>query len=138
MSRDYQALCEAIDSADLRKVDALILNGIDVNTADSEGLSPLRLSIERANPEIVNRLVVGGADVNEMDDSGWTPLMHAIDLESDAAWQSSYQTGCESTELTQLLLASGAQPTKEALQLASEYDNQKAVMLLREYIDRAS
>ena len=65
---------------------------------------------------------------------GWTPLVHAIDIESDAAWQAHYETGHESTELTELLLASGAVPTKRAFEVAEGYGNQKALALLRQYV----
>ena len=64
---------------------------------------------------------------------GWTPLVHAIDIESDAAWQAHYETGHESTELTELLLASGAAPTKRAFEVAEGYGNEKALALLRKY-----
>ncbi len=64
---------------------------------------------------------------------GWTPLVHAIDIESDAAWQAHHETGHESTELTALLLASGAVPTNRAFEIAENYGNEKALALLRRY-----
>jgi hypothetical protein len=64
---------------------------------------------------------------------GWTPLAHAIDIESDAAWQAHYETGRESTALTELLLASGAVPTKRAFEIAEGCANRKALALLRQY-----
>jgi hypothetical protein len=67
---------------------------------------------------------------------GWTPLVHAIDIESDAAWQAHHETGHESTELTELLLASGSVPTKRAFEVAEGYGNQKALALLRAYRNR--
>ncbi len=64
---------------------------------------------------------------------GWTPLVHAVDIESDVAWQAHHETGHESTELTELLLASGAVPSERAFEIAESYGNEKALTLLRRH-----
>jgi hypothetical protein len=100
------------------------------------------VAIEHQRVEIVRRLIAAGAFLNgelsmpgwDFGGPGWTPLVHAIDIESDAAWQAHYETGHESTELTELLLASGAVPTKRAFEVAEGYGNQKALALLRQYV----
>jgi hypothetical protein len=38
---------------------------------------------------------------------GCTPLVHAIDMESDTAWQRHHEPDREPTDLTELLLAPG-------------------------------
>jgi ankyrin repeat protein len=76
------------------------------------------LAIEQRWIEIARCLIEAGADVNQERDTGWTPLVHAIDIESDAAWQTRYETGRESMELTALLLAAGAASTDRAVEVA--------------------
>jgi hypothetical protein len=78
-------------------------------------------------------LVAAGADANHDAGDGWTPLCHAIDIESDAAWQAHYEHGHASTEITALLLAAGAIPTRRAFKLAEDYWNQSALDLLRSH-----
>jgi hypothetical protein len=72
---------------------------------------------------IARLLIAAGADVNCDVVGGWTPLIHAIDIESGAAWQSHHETGHESTELT-TLLAAGAVPTDAAFESELEQARQ--------------
>jgi hypothetical protein len=135
------SLIDAILDDDLRAVEAAIAAGADVNALPASGHQPpLHVAIEHRRVEIIRRLIAAGALLNrELSmpgwdlGQGWTPLVHAIDIESDAAWQAHHETGHESTELTELLLASGAAPTKRAFEVAQGYDNHKALALLRRY-----
>jgi hypothetical protein len=77
--------------------------------------------------------VTAGADINRDLGQGWTPLAHAIDIESDAAWQRHHEPGRTNAELTEMLLKAGAIPTERAFELASAYGNEKVLVLLRSY-----
>jgi hypothetical protein len=136
------SLIDAICDNDLCAVDAAIARGVDINALPASGHQPpLHVAIEHQRLEIVRRLIGAGAKLNgelsmpgwDFGGPGWTPLVHAIDIESDGAWQAHHETGHESTELTELLLASGAVPTKRAFAIARDYGNEKALALLRQY-----
>jgi ankyrin repeat protein len=109
----------------------MIAAGADVNAADESREPPLHLAIEQQWVEIVRRLLTAGADVNHQVPDSLTPLEHAIDIESDAAIQAGLLPEEISTELVELLLASGAKQTQRAFQLATVYGNHKALALLQ-------
>lgn len=94
---------------------------------------PLWLAIEHERVEEIRQLVADGADINADWGAGWSPLVHAIDLESDSAWQRHHEPGHESTELAEVLLSLGAVPTEEAFAIARRYQNQKALALLEKH-----
>lgn len=129
---DSQRLLDAIVAGDLAEVAALIASGIDVNAGHDSHLPPLFQAIEHHRVEIARRLIEAGADVNRDSGNGWTPLVHAIDIESDSAWQAHHETGHESTDLSVMLLAAGAVPTRTAFDIAAEYSNSKALTLLEQ------
>lgn len=112
-------------------VEALLADGADPNAADGNRNPPLYLAIEQQWVPLVWRLVAAGADVNCDLGQGWTPLVHAIDIESDAAWQVHHEEGHESTELTSFLLTAGAVPNERAIEVAKNYRNRKALALLK-------
>jgi ankyrin repeat protein len=130
---DAKQFSQAVWDGNLGTVKAMIAEGADVNVADDPHQPPLHLAIEQQWIEIVRCLIDAGAEINQSLEGGWTPLVHAIDIESDAAWQANHETGHESTELTELLLAAGAEPTKQAFEIARRYDNRKATALLEGY-----
>jgi ankyrin repeat protein len=107
--------------------------GVDVNEASVPRRLPIHLAIEQQHLGILRLLIRAGADIHLDLGDGWTPLVHAIDIESDAAWQHHQEPGRESTDLTELLLSEGARPTAEALKAAEEYNNLRALALLRKY-----
>jgi ankyrin repeat protein len=136
------SLIDAIYNNDVAAVESAIGAGADVNALPAGGQQPpLHTAIEHQRVDIVRRLIAAGALLNgelsmpgwDFGGPGWTPLVHAIDIESDAGWQAHHETGHESTELTELLLASGAVPTKRAFEIAEGYDNKKALALLRQH-----
>lgn len=127
---DPRRFSEAVWSGDAFAVQAMIVAGADVNAAAPGRWPPLHLAIEQQFVEIVRQLIRAGAEVNRDLGDGWTPLVHAIDIESDGAWQAHHETGHESTELTEILLAARAIPTERAFEVAHNYGNQKALSLL--------
>jgi ankyrin repeat protein len=130
---DSKRFSDAVWSGDLESVDAVIERGADVNAVDEPHDPPLHLAIERVWVSIVRRLIDAGADINRDLRDGWTPLVHAIDIESDGAWQSHHETGHESTVLTEILLIAGAVPTARAFEIARSYDNRNALALLTKF-----
>lgn len=125
------SLSDAVWVGDLEAVNSAIRLGADVNTAEGDRQPPLHLAIEQMEVEITRRLIEAGAAVNRGSGSGWTPLVHAIDIESDSAWQSGQLPEEVTTALTELLLRAGAMPTVEATEIARRYGNHKALALLQ-------
>lgn len=63
----------------------LLLTGVDINSKDREGKTPLMNAIYGKHPETANIFINKGADMNEQEINGWTALMFAAmqgDLES--------------------------------------------------------
>ena len=135
---ELDALSDAVWSGDLRAVEMLIAGGVDINASSGDRQPPLHLAIEQQQVEIVRRLLAAGASINHDLGAGWTPLVHALDIESDAAWQAGRTPDEVSAELTELLLASGAIVTERALAVAAGYGNHKALEALRKYTDGRS
>lgn len=130
---DPQRFSDAVWAGDLAAVTSMIADGADVDAADPPRDPPLHLAVEQQWLEIVRMLIVAGASIEAASDQGWTLLEHAIDIESDAAWQSHHESGYESTQVTKLLLDAGAIPSERAFKLARDYGNKKALELLAEY-----
>ena len=123
-------MTDAVWNGHLDAVIALINAGADVNSVDGPHTPPLHQAIENQRVEIVRLLIAAGADVNREVGDHWTPLAHAIDIESDAASQAGLPPDEVSTELVELLLASGAVPNARDLELATGYGNHKALALI--------
>jgi ankyrin repeat protein len=68
-------LCKAILDADIKKVEELIKNGIDVNEKSSDGYSPLCIAAFWGYADIAKMLLEAKADVNATNKgTGWTPI----------------------------------------------------------------
>lgn len=130
---DPERFREAVYEGDLAAVQAMIGKGVHVNAnPDDHYYSPLHLAVEQGWLSIITTLLDAGADIEQKTELGWTPLAHAIEMESDTAWQVHQEMGRESCEVTQLLLARGAAPTPFAFEVATECQHQKALALLRQ------
>lgn len=69
----------AARDADVDKLSRLIEAGVDVNAADSSGLTALNWAVYNGNVDCVRRLLVASRiDVNKADLQGFTPLFWAI------------------------------------------------------------
>ena len=121
---------DAVWAGDVSTVEVLLMAGADPNATDEDRWPPLHLAIEQQLVTIARRLIAAGTAVNRDLGQGWTPLAHAIDIESDAASQAGLPPDAVSTDLVELLLASGAEPTERAFELATTYSNHKARSLL--------
>jgi uncharacterized protein len=87
-------LVNAIWAGDLNAVHSMIAKGVELNSRDMYGTTPLIESIGGHTPELAKELVANGADPNFPDAGGSTPLMHS-------AWS------CQ-LELARFLLDHGA------------------------------
>ena len=71
----------------------------------------LHLACEHMNHDLVRALFAAGADLNAREDAqGWTPLHHAVDIDIDSVWQTTYSLDGLTFSTTRLLLALGADP----------------------------
>ena len=59
-------------------VNQLIATGTDINSKDTQGLTPLHLASMAGQSEIADLLIANGANVNGTDDGGLTPLIMAV------------------------------------------------------------
>jgi ankyrin repeat protein len=128
-------LAAAVWDGDEPVVATLLAAGVDVEAPPPGGYwPPLHLAIENLQPRIARLLIAAGADVNRPMGNGLTPLAHAIDAESDSACQTGRAPAEMSTEVTELLLISGAVPTEEAFEVArNSYGSRIMVSLLERY-----
>src|SRR5205085_8180493 len=62
---------------DIASVNFLLDRGVDINTRDENGRTPLMEAIFGGQIETVRMLIDRGADINLADCDGWTPLMEA-------------------------------------------------------------
>jgi ankyrin repeat protein/beta-lactamase regulating signal transducer with metallopeptidase domain len=68
----------AIQSGSMEKVKEFLQKGIDINSKDEDGDTPLIISVNRDNNDIAKLLIDKGADVNVGDEGNYTPLYYAI------------------------------------------------------------
>jgi ankyrin repeat protein len=70
-------LMSATRAGDFARVKTLIQQGMDVNTRDPIGITPLHEAAYRGKSEVVEYLIANGADVNTKSFGGFTPLHRA-------------------------------------------------------------
>ncbi|KAF4959483.1 hypothetical protein FGADI_1704 [Fusarium gaditjirri] len=81
ISRDasiLQQLYEWIGAGNIDRIRVLVHLGVDVNSLDSNGHTPLHLSITNGSVEITRLLCEGGAVIEKRNQSGCTPLHLAV------------------------------------------------------------
>ncbi|MBI5562241.1 MAG: ankyrin repeat domain-containing protein [Deltaproteobacteria bacterium] len=67
----------AADSRDIKQIQELMSQGINVNEPDRNGFTALHVAAGKGYPEVVAFLLEHGADVNARDRNRWTPLHSA-------------------------------------------------------------
>ena len=93
--RNNKILIAVVEGDSIQKAKGALQKGADVNTRDSNGLTPLCLAVKAKNVEMVKLFLAYGADVNKSSNlTEMSPLTYAI------------QHGC--IELVDLLLDHGA------------------------------
>ncbi|MFB7374901.1 ankyrin repeat domain-containing protein [Streptomyces sp. NPDC056222] len=104
----------------------------------SDYWTPAHHAVEHEDAEALARLLANGSDPDEVF-SNMTLLTHAIDTEGDSTLQSGRPL---SVHTTAVLLAFGADPEladpdgRTPLDMATYYDHDLAVQLLRTHISR--
>merc|ERR1712137_1408304 len=63
----------------LRNVRVLVHSGMDVNSLNDDGETPLHWACKVGSTEIVKYLLTHGASINAMDENGDTPLHWAAE-----------------------------------------------------------
>lgn len=71
------SLLIAVDRNYPRLIKLLLELGVDVNTKNAQGISPLLWAVTKNNLSLVKTLLSYGADPNTQDNQGWTPLILA-------------------------------------------------------------
>ena len=128
-------LDDAIQDDDASEVARLVRAGVDVNSPDHDGDTPLMLACGRADLRIVQTLLAAGAEIHPRDHHGWTALHHAMHgtwdhqvadvakelLDHGAIVDAVDEVGCtplmfaafaDDPEVVKLLLSRGANPNR--------------------------
>ena len=94
-------------------LNTLIKKGVNINTMDSNGRTPLITAISNLNENFVEWLIQEQVDVNQTDNTGCPPLIHAVlvdslpvtqlILQSIDRFEAATQTGASVKSSTQLL-----------------------------------
>jgi ankyrin repeat protein len=99
---EYNPLTSAVKSGNFEAIDFFIENGVDVNRADGNGMTPVHHAAMAEDPKILEMLIRAGGSVNKTDEHGNTPL-HVL-----FGMQSSMEDVDKKAERARLLLAYGA------------------------------
>ncbi|MDB4797181.1 ankyrin repeat domain-containing protein [bacterium] len=131
---EIKALISAATSGELEAVKKSIADGIDVNTKDVKGVTPLHHAVRNGHKEIVKLLILSGADVNATDkQDAETPLHWAAYAGENDIVELLVKSGADLNSKRNIVLHSkdrlGATPLDHALN-RKKYDT---VDLLRKY-----
>ena len=55
-------------------VQALISNGVDINTTDKRGQTAAHMAATHGHSHTLQAILRGGADISIQDSNGWTPV----------------------------------------------------------------
>ncbi|MFH1115470.1 MAG: ankyrin repeat domain-containing protein [Pseudomonadota bacterium] len=114
---------DAAVAGNIALVSELLTQGVDVNSRDPKGVTPLVVAARKGNTEMARLLLEKGANPNSRTNTGGTPLMAAVFSENN--------------ELIELLLSKGSDPNAKddrginAYQLAEYMDKKGAAALLK-------
>ncbi len=113
----------AASKGETEKVQALISDGVDIDSVDKLGSTPLHVAILRKKFDTVQALVESGANVNAVNNKGLTPLHVAAIFENN-------------DEVIKLLLKAGGKPSEEDRVKYPKYFGEEVITeLLKEAIN---
>jgi len=127
-------LVQAAFEGDLETVERLLEAGADID-ADGRIWNALHAAIENEDVACVRLLIDRGADVEHRAAGDMTPLAHALDIAIDGTHQTGGNPDDERTDIIQMLLDAGADPTP-GLEVARGYRSQKLIDLLSAAVAR--
>lgn len=119
-----QNIFKAIRSIDYTSINILLSEGMDINTTNQQGNSPLIVAAKVGNLRILNIILSHNPDINARNDEGKTALMIAA------------ETG--QSQVVEKLLAHNADPSLKdnndntALTLASTYGHNTVVGYIKD------
>jgi ankyrin repeat protein len=96
--KDEKKLLDFVETEDLEGVKKLIGQGVNINTQDVDGNTPILIASASGNIPIVNALINANADINKPNNDKMTPLYIASHLGDDS--------------VVELLLSRGADANK--------------------------
>jgi len=144
--RGEAALRKAAQDGDMKAVNVLVAQGVNVNAKDDTGKTAiLWVAPARDNPEMIRALIALGADVNVPDNDGETALMIAAGQSNPGIVEALFTAGVEidatnnaggtalmaaafraNIEIVKTLLAKGADLKLKDKQGKTAYDVAKA------------
>lgn len=110
----------AISNADLKRLEEIYRNGIEINLQDASGWTALHMACNDGLTDVVTWLLKHGASVHIRDRLGRTPLSVAIENDHHKVIELLLKTGAHLTESTQKL--------GEELVTAAGVNNKKRLM----------
>lgn len=94
--QDKEALLfDAVDNRDIKKVETLLNQGLDIESRNPQGYTPLIIAANHGDSKLVDFLIEKGANVNASRNNGENALMAAINPDNNV-------------EIMKMLLNSGA------------------------------
>lgn len=98
-------MIKAAKKGNLELVNSLLENGIDVNSRDENGWTPLMWASCKRHVKLISTLLEKGADINAKDKEGHTALIIALLQNSQGGWNGNNLH----IEIIKLLLEKGAE-----------------------------
>lgn len=92
-SEEKASIHEAVYHHNKEQLTQLLSSGIDSNTRDSEGLTPLMIAAYVNDPDIIELLLLNGADINACDNKGCTALVYAVFGKSHLSIKTLFENG---------------------------------------------
>lgn len=101
-------LCAAAGEGNILQLNALLLNGADVNGCDYELRTPLHVAAAFGHVEVVKFLIDRGANVNVIDRLGNTPLSEVQNLKNEELIEILKKNGAREIDLSTVPLPTSA------------------------------
>lgn len=110
----------AAKTGDLKLLEYLLDQQIDINTPHQGGVTPLMTAAEQGNTAVLKRLLESGADPHASDDEGRTALFYAAAPEAFLAFELTHEYSTE--EMESELLKDLGDESDEAREYLSQMD----------------
>jgi len=125
---DPQRILDAAESGDLATVTKLLDMGVDINTQDGWGSTPMMYAAANGHTDIVALLLTRGVGINSTSRLDRTPLMWAANGGRNETVKFLIEHGAD--------LSVKDREEKTALMLAIEREHASTAAIIREYLER--